>query len=302
MAVHKDDVAKNEEFRKQGVDVMTCDHDNWADNLSKDPVIAKIAVHHTYDHTGLGYSFIAWNCRKAPFDDARVRRAMTMLTDRKTILEQLERGQGTIAVCLSKRIYPEYSNDIEPWPFDIEAARKLLADAGWKDTNGDGILDRDGKDFEFEFKYPTPRRFYVRVGALLRDACKRVGIRMTEAPLEWSVFYQQFKDRQWEAVCLLQLPVGSLDGSVRGVALEPGHPRREQRAGVAHEGIRRAAGEMREESTTASATPCSTVSTGSSTRSSRSRSSSTGRSASSSTSGSRGCRSAGQGSSPWTSG
>jgi peptide/nickel transport system substrate-binding protein len=127
---------------------------------------------------------------------------MTMLTDRKTILDQIERGQGTIATCITKRIYPEYSNDIEPWPFDIDAARKLLEEAGWKDSNGDGILDRDGKDLEFEFKYPTPRRFFVRVGALLRDACRRAGIRMKEAPLEWSVFFQQYKDRNWDAVCL----------------------------------------------------------------------------------------------------
>ncbi len=198
----KDDVAKNEEFRKQGVDVMVCDHDNWYDNLSKDPEIARIARHYSYDHIGLGYSFIAWNCRKPPFDDARVRRAMTMLTDRKTILDQIERGEGTIAVCPNKRVYPDYSNDIEPWPFDIEKARALLAEAGWKDSNGDGILDRDGKDLEFEYKYPTPRRFFVRVGALLRDACQRAGIRMREAPLEWSVFYQQFKDRNYDAVCL----------------------------------------------------------------------------------------------------
>lgn len=198
----KDDVAQNEEFRKQGIDVFSCDHDNWADNMSKDKGVTDIADHYTYDHIGLAYSFIAWNCRNPPFDDARVRRAMTMLMDRQTILDQLERGEGWIATCVTKRIYPEYSHDIEPWPYDLDAARALLAEAGWKDSNGDGILDRDGKDFVFEFKYPTPRRFFVRVGALLRNACTRVGIRMNEAPLEWSVFYQQFKDRQWQAVCL----------------------------------------------------------------------------------------------------
>lgn len=198
----KDDVAKNEEFRKQTVDVIVCDHDNWFDNLSKDPVIAKIARHYSYDHIGLGFSYIAWNCRKPPFDDARVRRAMTMLTDRKTILDQLERGEGTIAACITKRIYPDYSNDLEPWPFDVEKARALLAEAGWRDSNGDGILDKDGKDFEFEFKYPTPRRFFVRVGALLRDACQRVGIRMRDTPMEWSVFYQQYKDRNFDSACL----------------------------------------------------------------------------------------------------
>jgi len=202
----KDDVAKNEEFRRQGVDVFSCDHDNWFDNLSKDPVIEKIAVHYVYDHVGLGQSVIYWNNRRPPFDDRRVRRAMTMLTDRWAIRDQIERGQADIATCVTKRIYPDYSLDIEPWPFDIEAARGLLAEAGWKDSNGDGVLDRDGKDFEFEYKYPTPRRFYVRVAGFLRDACQRAGIRMREAPIEWSVFYQQFMEQKFDAACLYSAP------------------------------------------------------------------------------------------------
>ena len=200
----KDTVAQHEEFRKEALDVLVVQQDAWEDNLSKDPVFGRIANHFVYDHTGLAFGIITWNNRRPPFDDARVRRAMTMLTDRETILAKFYRGKGRIATCITKPTYPEYSLDIQPWPFDIEGAKKLLAEAGYADTNGDGVLEKDGKDFDFEFRYPSGFGMYRQIAALLRDACTKAGIRMRESPLEWSVFLEQFLEQKFEAVILGQ--------------------------------------------------------------------------------------------------
>ncbi|MBI2569297.1 MAG: hypothetical protein HYV63_19950 [Candidatus Schekmanbacteria bacterium] len=201
-----DAVAAFEEFRKQRFDITVVDKNSWDDEYSKDPTITSIANYYQYDHTGLGYSYIQWNCRHAPFDDARVRRAMTHLTNRQWILDEVERGGGTVAAFPWKRIYATYSNDIAPLAFDIEAARALLAEAGWKDSDGDGVLDRDGKRFELELKVGSTRRFFQQVGAVLKDACDKVGIRMTLRTLEWSTFIQDFYERRFDAACLYASP------------------------------------------------------------------------------------------------
>lgn len=197
-----DPVAKFEAFRKERFDVTVVDADRYEDSLKNDPTITSIATYHEYDHMALDCSYIAWNCRRPPFDDPRVRTAMTHLTNRKWILEELERNKGTIAVCKSKQIYPTYSHDLEAHPFDIERARALLAEAGWTDTNGDGVLDRDGKRFEFDFMIPSSRDWFVRVGGALQDACKQVGIRMTVAPAEWATFLEDLQNRRFDALCL----------------------------------------------------------------------------------------------------
>lgn len=199
-----DEVAAFEEFRKQKFDVSVIDFNSWDDELSKDPTVTSISRYFEYDHMGLAYSGIWWNNRQAPFDDARVRRAMAHLVDKEWIKSELERGRGDIAVCPSKPIYPQYNKDLKPPAYDLEEAKRLLAEAGWKDSDGDGVLDRKGKRFEFELKVPSGRRFYEQVSAQLEDAAKKVGIRMATRPLEWATFSQDLDERRFDAVILYQ--------------------------------------------------------------------------------------------------
>lgn len=145
------------------------------------------------------YSYIGWNNSKPPFNDSRVRTAMTMLLDREMILDRLMFGLGTVVSGTFYVKSPEYNQSISPHPYDPAAAVELLRDAGWKDTNGDGILDKDGRPFVFEFAMSAGSRSAEQIATILQENLKRVGIHMEIRKLEWAVFAQKIEARNFDA-------------------------------------------------------------------------------------------------------
>ena len=89
------------------------------------------------------------NVNLAPFDDVRVRQALNYAVDKDLIIEAIYGGR---AVALPGPLSP-YNNfvnkSLSPYPYDPDKALALLAEAGWTDSDGDGILDKDGQPFAF---------------------------------------------------------------------------------------------------------------------------------------------------------
>lgn len=209
-----DEIAAMEEFRKGNFDVTVVEFEVYDNQLRNDPTITSIAQYYEYDHIGLGWSEVTWNNRRPPFDDPRVRKAMAHLLDREYMVDEVQAGRGSVPTSPTKRIYPSYSQDLVPWKYDIEEARRLLAEAGWKDSDGDGVLDRDGKRFEFELKLGSQRRFYVQLASALQEGCAKVGIRMTPRTLEWATFIEDFQERRFDAASLVRsFPAAWIDPS-----------------------------------------------------------------------------------------
>ncbi|MBQ4106326.1 MAG: hypothetical protein IJC73_01950 [Lentisphaeria bacterium] len=102
-----------------------------------------------FQYPGHVYTYIGYNLKLPLFQDCRVRQALTMLVDREKILRDIYCGLGLVATGPFFPGSPYADPAIKPWPFDVAAARKLLAEAGWRDTDQDGILDRNGEKFSF---------------------------------------------------------------------------------------------------------------------------------------------------------
>ena len=145
------------------------------------------------------YSYIGWNMRRAPFDDRRVRLAMTHMVARASILETIYYGLGTIVTGTFYINSPEYDRGIEPYPYDPERARELLAEAGWKDTDGDEWLDRNGERFSFELLMPSGVIEYEQLATVLKEDLKKIGVDMSIRRLEWATFLHFTHNHNFDA-------------------------------------------------------------------------------------------------------
>jgi len=154
-------------------------------------------------HVPTGLQWIGWNEARPIFADRRVRRALTMLIDRNDIVDNLRLGLDSLT---ASWFYPgtkEYSGNQGALPYDPEAAADLLEDVGWTDTNGDGILDKNGVPFSFTFLYPAGPPFYEQLSSLMRGDFKKAGIEVKSARLEWAVYTERLRKHEFDACSLL---------------------------------------------------------------------------------------------------
>lgn len=163
-------------------------------------------VRNWYNMQG-GYSFIAWQCgprngqRLTPFHDKRVRQAMTMIIDRDRIRRDISKGLGRPATGPFLSSTPQADPEIRQWPVDLTRARELLAEAGWRDRDGSGVLKNErGDEFSFEFTFGQGSEGTLRMVSYVRDACAAVGIRVTLRPIDWSVLSTILNNRDFDAI------------------------------------------------------------------------------------------------------
>jgi len=149
-----------------------------------------------------GYNFVAYNCRSVWFSDKRVRKAMTLLFDRESVNTKIYSGYARL---VSGPFYINswaYDKTVKPLPFDPSAARVLLAEAGWKDSNHDGVLDKDGKKFEFELNVIAGSAPAAQFSQLLQEECGKAGIRINIRSLEGSSFFDRIDKGDFDASML----------------------------------------------------------------------------------------------------
>jgi peptide/nickel transport system substrate-binding protein len=186
-------------LKKGGLDEMTLRPIQWVRQTQSNRFAANYRKLKYYTPS---YSYIGWNLRKPLFSDKRVRRAMTLMTDRETILNKILFGLGTVVSGTAYVNSPDYNHSVRPLPYDPFKAAELLAAAGWKDHDRDGVLERDGAPFHFEFLLPAGSKLGEQVAAILQEGLKEIGVRMDIRKLEWAVFIQRIDERDFDGCTL----------------------------------------------------------------------------------------------------
>ena len=124
----------------------------------------------------LNYNFVAWNERNPLFQDKRVRRALGMCLDLPSIINNLYHGT---ARAMSGPFTPDeyaYNPAVPVLAYDPLKAKELLNNAGWFDTNNDGLLDKGGKPFKFDLYVFAGSTTGAQFGQLFQQELKKVGV------------------------------------------------------------------------------------------------------------------------------
>ena len=153
-----------------------------------------------------GYMYIGWNNKHPIFSDKLVRQAMTYLTDREGMVENIMFGLAETVEGPINKFRPEYNHDLEPYVYDPDRAIDLLEDAGWGDADEDGIMDKtiDGEliPFSFEILVNSGNQIRKDIALTLQYELQDIGIDCKVRELDWSIFLDKVKGKTYDAMVL----------------------------------------------------------------------------------------------------
>ncbi|NND34537.1 MAG: hypothetical protein HKN76_18270 [Saprospiraceae bacterium] len=163
----------------------------------------------------LQYYFIAYNNDHAILNDKRVRKAISHLMDIQTLADKLFFGLATPTHGPIIPELPAYDTSLASIAFDPETSNLLLAEAGWTDSNGNGILDKNlnGTFTELSLTIMTSRsRLSQDVAILLKEQAQQVGIFLEIMPLDLRNLVQTARRGEYDMACLASVQeVGPYD-------------------------------------------------------------------------------------------
>jgi len=156
-----------------------------------------------YRFPAFQYTHLAFNQKHPWFSDKRVRQAIAFGIDKKEIVDVVLFGLGSPATGPYVPNTWPYNPDVKKYEYNPELARQLLREAGWQDTDGDGIVDKDGKPFHFTILTNAGNALRKNTATIIQWRLEKIGIKVDIRTVEWSTFINQFIDKKrFEAVLL----------------------------------------------------------------------------------------------------
>lgn len=133
--------------------------------------------------------YIGFNLGKAPFDDARVRRAVAYAVNQQLLSETVFSSLEAPAETLFTKDVPNCDVEQTVYETDLDKARALLDEAGWKDTDGDGIREKDGQKLETVLVYSQSGSSLDDTALAIASFLKEIGMAVTSSPMQMMTYY-----------------------------------------------------------------------------------------------------------------
>ena len=149
-----------------------------------------------FKYLSFAYTYMGYNLKSPFFADVRVRQAIAHAVNKEDIIKGALLGLGLPTVGPYKPGTWMYDDTIADYAFDPALAQKMLAEAGWQDRNGDGVLeDASGRPFHFTILTNQGNDQRVKTATIIQSQLAAVGIKVEIRTVEWASFIKEFVDK-----------------------------------------------------------------------------------------------------------
>lgn len=141
-----------------------------------------------YRYPNLGYTYLAYNLSNPMFSDKDIRQALNRAVNKQEIIDGVLLSLGNICTGPFVPRSWAYNEHIQLQTFDPAEALRVLNQKGWIDTDNDGILDKDGKDFAFTIITNQGNFQRQQAAEIIQKRLREIGIEVRIQVVEWSAF------------------------------------------------------------------------------------------------------------------
>lgn len=172
-------------MKKGEIDETIIPADTWTAESRRSELMKFIDFRRFYT---LNYNYIPWNTRDPMLADKRLRRALAMCIDLKSIIDNLYHGT---ARAMNGPFTPDqwaYNPEVPVIEYNPQEALRILRSLGWLDTNRDGLLDKGGKPLKLQMLVIAGSQASTQFAPLFQAELKKIGVQLDIVPLEAGAF------------------------------------------------------------------------------------------------------------------
>ncbi|OEU72866.1 MAG: peptide-binding protein [Desulfuromonadales bacterium C00003093] len=149
-------------------------------------------LYNKFRYLNFGYTYLGYNLNRPLFQDKKVRQALAYAINKEELIEGVLLGYGAVATGPYKPDTWVHNADVPRYDYSPEKARELLQSAGWTDSDGDGVLDKDGRKFAFTIVTNQGNDLRSKTGEIIQRRFKDVGVEVKLRVIEWATFLKEF--------------------------------------------------------------------------------------------------------------
>ncbi len=161
-----------------------------------------------YEYGSILYAYLGFNLRASGdrtrpnplFADRAMRRAVSLAIDRDAIVAAVFGEWGQVPGGPTTPVTSIWDPDRRQLPYDSAAARRVLSDLGWRDTDGDGIRERAGERLSFELIYSSTSQVREQAAVIMEQQLRAVGIEVRITPVEFNAFVDRGGQGRFDAM------------------------------------------------------------------------------------------------------